>query len=356
MSTIETHLNQPNATDIPPTKIVSAYGLRKCPKLVEQVCSEDVNVRVNALAVLCDEFTNPYSIQGCMQAGVAVVLAKMISDPDYLTRERATRALAIAAKDANGVSSILENHVVLVEVLNGIKDPSETVRCNVYDCLMAISDTQKGRESAVIAGIVFNFVDALTRDEDYLRCKILKTLVNIVMVPQGLDEALGSHAVKICIDIMKSANVDLAEQAARTLGVLCFSETAKSEALELQAVPALIVLLKNTQLPKTMKVAIVIALMSITSTTTGRIQMHSPEAISRLSAIMQEDDDRTLRLSLLKLITNITVFPPIRQLLLDDAPLLKFIERFKSTEEQPSADPLLEKHALIALEAVYWKP
>jgi hypothetical protein len=108
MASIETHLNQANPGDIPATKIVAAYGLRKCPKLVEQVCSDDVNVRVNALSVLCDEFANPFSVQGCMKAGVATVLAKMISDPDYLTRERATRALAMAAKDANGIINILE--------------------------------------------------------------------------------------------------------------------------------------------------------------------------------------------------------------------------------------------------------
>ena len=101
-SVIQTHSNQDNPSDVPETKIVSAYGLRKCPKLVEQVRSENVDVRVNALAVVCDEFSNPYSIQGCMKAGLAQVLAKMISDPDFLTRERATRALAMAAEDANG--------------------------------------------------------------------------------------------------------------------------------------------------------------------------------------------------------------------------------------------------------------
>ena len=133
---LETHSVQGNPEDIPETKIVGAYGLRRCPKLVEQVCSDNVDVRVNALAVVCDEFSNPYSIQGCMKAGLAMTLAKMISDPDFSTRERATRALAMAAQDANGVAAILEQHVVLVEILNGIKDPSEAVRSNVYNCFV----------------------------------------------------------------------------------------------------------------------------------------------------------------------------------------------------------------------------
>lgn len=350
-TTLETHANQENPSEVPETKIVSAYGLRKCPKLVEQVCSDNVDVRVNALAVVCDEFSNPYSIQGCMKAGLATVLAKMISDPDFLTRERATRALAMAADDANGVAAILEHHVVLVEVLNGIKDPSEAVRSNVYNCLHSISSSQAGREASVIAGIVFNFVDALLRDDDHLKVKILRTLNNIVTVPQGLDEALGAEAVKICISLMKSEDLKLKEEAVRTLATLCFSETAKQEALDGGAIKALCELL-DKKYPRNLKVATAMAIMAITSTTAGRIQMHSPEAISLISYIIMEEDDRPLRLNVLKVITNIAVYPPIRQLLLDDAPLVKFIERLKGNEH----DKLLVKHSTLALDAIHWKP
>ena len=58
----------------------------------------DIDVRINALAVVCDEFNNPYSISGCAQAGIIKVLASMVADPDFTTRERASRALALAAK------------------------------------------------------------------------------------------------------------------------------------------------------------------------------------------------------------------------------------------------------------------
>ena len=348
---LESHNVQGNPEDIPETKIVGAYGLRRCPKLVEQVCSDNVDVRVSALAVVCDEFTNPYSIQGCMKAGLATTLAKMISAPDFSTRERATRALAMAAQDANGVSAILEKHVVLVEILNGIKDPSEAVRANVYNCLLSISSSQAGREASVVAGIVFNFVDALLRDNDHLKVKILQTLCNIVTVPQGLEEALGAEAVKICITLMGSKNEKLQEEATRTLATLCFSETAKEEALEGGAIVVLTEFLQK-KYPHTLKVAAAMAIMAITSTTAGRIQMHSPEAVRLLSAILQEEHHRALRLNILKVITNIAVYPPIRQLFLEDSPLIKFMEKLSTSED----DKLLVKHATLALEAVHWKP
>ncbi len=39
-SVLNTHEVKPQAAVIPQTKIVEAYGLRKCPKLVEQVQSK----------------------------------------------------------------------------------------------------------------------------------------------------------------------------------------------------------------------------------------------------------------------------------------------------------------------------
>lgn len=77
-----------------------AYGLRKCPKLVEQLSPlMPLEVRVNALVVLCDEIlNNPYAVYGCADAGVVTLLSKMISDTDFSTRLYASKALAIMAK------------------------------------------------------------------------------------------------------------------------------------------------------------------------------------------------------------------------------------------------------------------
>lgn len=334
----------------PNTKIVEAYGNRKCAKLVEQVSARDIDVRVNALGVVCDEFSNPFSIQGCMENGLARILAKMVSDPDFLTRERASRALAMAAQDANGITSILEHPPILVEILNGIKDPSDAVRGNVYDCLYYISQTQAGKEASVVAGIVFNFVDALNRDDDSLKIKILNSLYNIVQNPQGLEEALGAGAIAVCINLTKSKEQRLCAEAARTLGVMCFDEQGKTAALDGGAIPLLISLL-SAENSKLTKIHASLAIMAITSTVTGRIQMHAPETIGKLSALMQEDD-RTLRLNVLKILSNIAQYPPIRRLLLEDAVLVKLIEQINRNKE----DKLLEKHGVVALDAINWKP
>ena len=94
------------------TIIVEAFGARKCPKLVEQVQSSKLQVKQNALTVLCGEFSNPVSIRGCIEAGIMQVLASYIArDEDDTTRERASKALALAAWDANGRVAMLEEGV-----------------------------------------------------------------------------------------------------------------------------------------------------------------------------------------------------------------------------------------------------
>jgi hypothetical protein len=137
-------------SSIPETKIVEAYGLRKCPKLVE-----------HALKVLCKEFNNPYSIFGCCQAGIVKELKTMVTNPDYTTRERASMALAIAAKDANGLKAILEDNAV-IDILRGRTDKSEAVRGNVYECLVHVTRLPAGCDACNNAQVCAALVQSLS--------------------------------------------------------------------------------------------------------------------------------------------------------------------------------------------------
>lgn len=71
-------------------RIVEAYGDRKYPKLVEQVASSVHEIRIKALASMCDEFKNAYGIYGCCVAGVIQVIAAMCTDPDLSVRPHIT--------------------------------------------------------------------------------------------------------------------------------------------------------------------------------------------------------------------------------------------------------------------------
>lgn len=353
--------NKGDPTETPETKIVEAYGLGKCPKLVQQIAGDDLEVRNNALAVLCDEFKNPYSIEGCARAGVIGVLSKMIKDPDFTTRVRATNALSIAADDANGLGSILEDQeIVIPKVVAGVSDPSEIVRGNVYYCLLNVTRTTEGVASCVKHKVTQAFVSVLNDEVDLLKPVILKALHNIVRSEKGQVAALDSNAIGICIGLInKSANATTAysefepqilAETARALGFICFDGRAKSEALHKNAVPGLIRLLKNRQLSTAVKSSITIALMAITTTNEGKIQVHTSEGVEAIISLLY-DESKVILLNTLKIISNIAVYPNNREILSNDSTCVVKLRKLSKAD-----DALVAKHATIALAAVSWMP
>lgn len=370
-STLVLHENKGMPAPIPYAKIVEAYGLRKCPKLIEQVAGEDLQVRVNALAVLCDEFNNGYSIFSCAQVGAIKILSVMVTDPDYLSRERASRALAIAARDANGHQAILEEKSI-EDILPGHQDPSEEVRANVYECLYQMTRTVAGVEASVKAQVTKAVVSALTKESFSLKPVLLRTLCNIAGSEQGRADALNAGVVLKCIDLTKESTQEQPEtvaEALRTLGNLCFDEEAKEQAIEGGAMPAIFSLLslpaptipkgtaaaaKATAIASSLikiKTECTLALMAISSTDEGKRQVLSCNGVEHLVALLG-DTSRVLRLNALKVIANAAVYPPTRTRFASDPGCMVLLNRIKDD----TSDQLLQRHATIALDAVNWTP
>lgn len=345
----------------PVTKIVEAYGLGKCPKLVQQIAGDDLEVRINALAVLCDEFKNAYSIDGCARNGVIGVLSKMIKDPDYTTRVRATRALAVAAEDANGVKSILEDqNVVIPQIIQGVEDPSDIVRGNVYQCLLNVTRTMEGVDSCVKHKVTEAFVGVLSEEVDSLKPLILQTLHNTVRSENGLVAAIDANCVKICINLLTKSVLheedysvhepSILSETARTLGFMCFDGRAKTQALENKAVKKLVDLLMKKNLAESTKPSITIALMAITTTSEGKIQVHTANGVEVIINQLY-DNSKVVILNTLKIISNIAVFPPNREILLADSTCVVKLRKMVKSD-----DPLVARHASVALAAVNWAP
>lgn len=362
-----------NPVDAPVTKIVEAFGDRKCSKLVEQVADDNLDVRVNALAVLCDEVNNPYSILGCSQAGVVPILGSMCTDSDYTTRQRASKALSTMASDASGLNSILEN-VVIPEILKGIYDPEYAVRLNVYNCLLHCTRTTAGAEACVDASVTASLAALLFEENDKLKPLLLRSLYNISRTESGLEETLNANVVEICIDLLGSHVPDVRSDAARTLGFLCFSDEAKERALQHNAVAVVMGLLANLEEVVDVKSNGTMALMAITTTDEGKRQMaqeirpgsEEEEAMEKKKANGEEppvswlstiisllyDENRLVKMNSLKIISNIAVYPILRELMKSDNSCLVVIRRLKNNTE----DALMAKHAAVALAAVLAMP
>ena len=85
--------------DISPARISEAFGSGKCPKLVEQCKSDNVEVRQQALAVLCEELRNPFSVVDCFLnpklPGLRAIycLSENLHQNDLLSRVRSAEVL-----------------------------------------------------------------------------------------------------------------------------------------------------------------------------------------------------------------------------------------------------------------------
>lgn len=338
-----------NPTDIPETKIVEAFGDRKCPKLVEQIASPNLDVRLNALQVLCDEVNNPYSIFGVAEAGAVRILSAMCNDPDFTTRLRASKALSIMASDSNGLNAILEDQSVPL-ILKGMFDPSEEVRENIYRCILHVTRTEDGLYASVYAGVTESFAMCLLNELPDLKCLILRTLHNICMIGMGLENALRSNVVRLCIELLQSEVTEVRAEAARTLGFLCFSDQAKEEALQYYGVPSICTLLSNLEEVTEVKAAASMALMAITTTDEGKRQMNESTYINAIISMLY-DESRVVKLNALKIISNIAVYPCIREVLKEDNSCVVVMKRLKNSE-----DSLVAKHANIAIDAVMAMP
>jgi hypothetical protein len=340
---------QPNPKEEP--IIVEAFGNRKCPKLIEQVTSENAVTRRNALAVLCDEMHNPLSVQGCVDAGVVSVLNNYIAksdDPE--TRERASRALGTAALDANGRRAMLEE-LTAAAVVPGIDDANVNVRSNVYEALVNfVKGPLPCLQSVIKAKYASTLVQKAGAETPEVQPLALKLLYYCIRDQSGLDDALGAGAVTTCLNLLAADSTDVRREAAATLCFLCFTEEAKQDAIKGGGVAALVKMLSD--LDASVRSAACGALMAVTTTDEGKmacVPAQAGEALVELLASRTEP--RSVHLHALKCVANVCVHPSLRDAMRNDDRVLATLDAMET-----GADTLVAKHASIAKAAVLWAP
>lgn len=285
-----------------------------------------------------------------MEAGVTPVLAQMISDADFTTRERASRALSIAASDAIGLDFILTQDVV-PDILKGAGDPTVEVRTNTYKCMYNLTRVPAGINTVVEAGGPQLLVKAVAEEKPSCQVHMLGTVQNLVKTQRGLAEASFYKAVKVCISLLRSPDEAVVVQAARTLGFICFSDKEKDEAIAEGGVPTLCEILGADVSSSAVRNAVSSALMSITSADEGKRQMGSCGGIEVVMSTLLGCTDRIILVNTLKLISNCAVFPSSRALMVADETFLA-----KLSELAESSDTMLSRHAGLALKAVNFRP
>mmetsp|Transcript_1082 Transcript_1082/g.3199 ORF Transcript_1082/g.3199 Transcript_1082/m.3199 type:complete len:354 (-) Transcript_1082:225-1286(-) len=349
------HEAKGQAKELDATCIVPAFGNGMCPKLVGEVKSARQDIRVNALKVLCDELKNPMSVVGCVQAGVVPVLNTQAHlDPDPLTRQRASKALEICARDATGQAAMLDCQTASA-VSKALDDTEDEVRRNVYEALIRLSTSNfQGVKALIEANYAGVLVGKAANEVVALQPLALKLLRNCLRDDEGLQDALGMSAVDTCISLLNSADMVVRCEAANTLATLCFAEVAKIAAIEGNAVAALMPLLKDEK--QNVRAAAAGALMTITTTDEGKRRMvpeepgEEIESVVSLVSLLREGHN-LLATNVLKCIANVAVHPRARAQMRTSKECLSLLDQLCD-----SPNTLISKHAAIAKNSVLWEP
>ncbi len=104
------------------------------------------------------------------------------------------------------------------------------------------------------------------------------------------------------------------------------------------------------RLSDVVKPSLTIALMAITTTSEGKIQVNTAVGVEIIINQLY-DSNKIVILNTLKIISNIAVYPPNRDILTGDSTCAVRLRKLTKSE-----DSLIAKHAVSALAAVNWTP
>ena len=233
-----------NPSEIPETKITLAFGSWTLPVLVEQCEDQELDIRRNAMRVLCEScLTTPKRVVEAVEAGAVEALARLVSDADADVRLFVSAALLLVAKSATGKRALMGTIQSVAPLLD---DKDVRVRENAYGALLAVCSTCDGLESVVAGFYVPIFCGKARAEESRIQPFCLLCLYHCLKEPSGagLAQALGESAVAICIALLEHDFHVVRHRAADLLALLCFSVEAKLAAIAGGAVEALAGLLQ----------------------------------------------------------------------------------------------------------------
>ena len=258
--------------------------------------------------------------------------------------------MALVANDTIGANNIIEEEGVIALILQAMHDSSSEVRGNVYTCMQHVSRTTAGASACVQAGVCDALAAVMAQEDEALQCVLLQCVYNMASLEKGLAEALNHDVIKLCIQYLTSKNAVLRSEAARTLGLLCFSERGKNTAVENCAVPALMNLLSWYKDDMSMLLQASLALMAVTSADEGKRQMNTITNAVEIVVSLLFVPLKVINLNGIKIISNIAVHPVLRNQLKKHEDCVGLLKKLSEGEDHFTA-----KHAKIALDGVMWK-
>lgn len=147
---------------------------------------------------------------------------------------------------------------------------------------------------------------------------------------------------------LTSSEWRIRQLAAETLGSISFNDDGKRQTIEANSIPPLSEML--TDAISDVRTSAVRALASLAQLKEGKIQIYDLDKLNLIIELLYDLEEQT-RLNNVQLIAAVAEYPPAREKFKQCLPKLE-----EMAKKYAKTQPLVAKHANIAIQVITWQP
>ena len=361
----------PNFEPAPADELTTAFGFNAYPKLVSCIAGswktgpEAQALRRKALEAALEMMKGPAHLAGLLAAGIVPALNTAItSEPDADIQAQALTVAARVARELTGRMAMYEHDSPRV-LLRMTNHEAAVVRSACWSAITEVAKAADGITALVNGGCVKMLVDRSQTAPGggpvvpAVQALVVTALGRICQRDTGLDEAIKEGAVPAAVGMLQADLKETRVQAAQCLAVLTHNQSEKDVALKAGVMPPLASMLQSGDPEMTPAAAAVLMSMS-NGSNACKTEAVKAGCVSALQPLLA-NSVAMLRAGALDYETSaLTVYVTKCMAVLADAPVgrkqLKASLANLELLAQDGVEPLVQKHAIIAIERIKWKP
>ncbi|PNW73066.1 hypothetical protein CHLRE_14g617500v5 [Chlamydomonas reinhardtii] len=317
---------KPNPKALPETAVTRGFEKVAFPKLVRELTCDNAVVRKKSLLAARELLSSPVNHVQCVAAGATPAIVALLQDQtDDETRYYAAGTLKLLAAKEVGARDLAQ-HSGLDALAAALEDPSEGVRDEAYGALIEAArfdSTRRALEACGSGAVLPRLMElALLEAQGGAAGRAQQGLVLLFTCTQARHNAgILSQLVDVAQAIPHLAGLlkpelpmPVRHAAAELLGALATREDAKIQAVQVGAVP-LLLLAASPSVPVPFATSAVAALGAITIRREGKYAaLESPGGLAGLVSVLDPCHEQ-LCINAMTAVSNVAEAPEARAIL-----------------------------------------
>jgi len=370
---------KPNFAAQGPTELSEAYGRGAAPKLVQHiegagadaVGSDRSTLRLKAIQQAHAMMKDAQQLSCLLTAGIVPALnVAAIKSPDEKIRQAAVEAIGRLARERAARELIVEHETCRDALLGAVTDPVREVRLSCLGVVQQLATTPLGIKALVACSFVKQLVDRCRGTPDggppvpEVQAIAATAMGRICQTEVGREEALSVGAVEVALKMLKSEHHEVRYQSAYCLAVLTYDQQEKAQAWADDVMEPVVQMLQSDDSGlQTAACALLMSMSNGTRFPDGRnackkaaVQAGAVEALDPLLAEACQleaagelnEPNSELAVYACKCMASLSDLPKAR------VAMEPYLTKLKTLVG--SSQPILGKHAQIAIERITWTP